>query len=89
MPGSWIHAFINAVQESYCLIKPGRRGSNNIHLGVNVTYADIDAASVMVEVAKSSGGYVPELSYGTHFFSELVETGFTTYRCFPGLRTTP
>ncbi len=81
-----INAFIEASGESYCLIGPGRWGSNNINLGVNVTYADIDAASVMVEVAKTSGGYVPEVSYGTHFFQDLVENRIYYLAVFPGLK---
>jgi len=42
-------------------------------LGVNVSYADIDNASVLVEVALEEAGHVPEVSYGTHFFLDLVE----------------
>ena len=68
-----INSLLEAADERYVLIGPGRWGSNNIDLGVKVTYADIDAAAVIVEVAKSSEGYVPEVSYGTHFFQDLVE----------------
>jgi len=54
-------------------------------LGVNVGYADIDASSVIVEVAKSSGGYVSEVSYGTHFFQDLVEDRIYYLAVYPGL----
>ncbi|MFB3886554.1 MAG: PEP/pyruvate-binding domain-containing protein [Thermodesulfobacteriota bacterium] len=55
------------------MMGPGRWGTSNIALGVNVTYADIDNAAVLVEVALEEAGHVPEVSYGTHFFLDLVE----------------
>ena len=54
-------------------------------MGVKVTYADIDVSAVIVEVAKSSGGYVPEVSYGTHFFQDLVEDRIYYLAVYPGL----
>ncbi len=80
-----INGIMEAAGERYILIGPGRWGSNNIDLGVNVSYADIDASAVMVEVAKSIDGYVPEVSYGTHFFQDLVEDGIFYLAVFPGL----
>jgi len=80
-----INGIIEASDERYVLIGPGRWGSNNIDLGVNVSYADIDASAVIVEVAKSSDGYVPEVSYGTHFFQDLVEDGIYYLAVYPGL----
>jgi hypothetical protein len=55
------------------LMGPGRFGSSNVNLGVNVTYADIDNAAVLVEMAREEAGHAPEVSYGTHFFQDLVE----------------
>ncbi len=55
------------------MMGPGRWGSSNIALGVNVTYADIDRTAVLVEVAREEAGQLPEVSYGTHFFQDLVE----------------
>ena len=58
----------------FILIGPGRWGSRgDIKLGVNVTYSDINNTSVLIEVAKKKGGYMPDLSFGTHFFQDLVE----------------
>jgi pyruvate,water dikinase len=56
------------------IMGPGRFGSSNIDLGVNVTYADIENAAVLVEVAREEAGQMPEVSYGTHFFLDLVES---------------
>jgi len=57
------------------LIGPGRWGSTNIELGVHVTYADIFNTKVLIEMAVAHNGHMPELSYGTHFFQDLVEAG--------------
>lgn len=57
------------------LIGPGRWGSRgDIKLGVNVTYSDINNTSLLIEVARKKGNYVPDLSFGTHFFQDLVES---------------
>lgn len=62
---------------------PGRWGSSNIELGVNVTYADIDNVSVLVEVAHEETGHKPEVSYGTHFFQDLVEADIVYIPVYP------
>jgi hypothetical protein len=63
-----------AIKENRIIMMgPGRWGTSNIDLGVNVSYADIDNAAVLVEVALEEAGHVPEVSYGTHFFHDLVE----------------
>jgi len=65
------------------MIGPGRWGSSNINLGVNVGYADIDNTSVLVEMAREDKGHVPEVSYGTHFFQDLVEAGILYLPVYP------
>jgi len=61
--------------ERFILMGPGRWGSANIELGVHVTYADIFNTKVLIEMAVAHNGHMPELSYGTHFFQDLVEAG--------------
>jgi hypothetical protein len=70
------------------MMGPGRWGSGNIDLGVNVTYADIDNAAVLVEVALEEAGHVPEVSYGTHFFQDLVEGQIIYLPVYPDEATT-
>jgi hypothetical protein len=65
-------------------IGPGRWGSSNIDLGVNVGYADISNTSVLVEIAREEMGHVPEVSYGTHFFQDLVESQIIYLPVYPG-----
>lgn len=61
--------------ESFILMGPGRWGSVNLDLGVHVTYGDIFNTKVLIEIAIAHDGHIPELSYGTHFFQDLVEAG--------------
>ena len=69
--------------ERFVLMGPGRWGSANVDLGVKVTYADIHNASALIEVALARGDHVPEASYGTHFFQDLVETRIYPLPLYP------
>jgi hypothetical protein len=69
--------------ECFILMGPGRWGSSNIDLGVKVTYADIFNSRVLVEIAMGKDGEAPEVSYGTHFFQDLVETGIYPLPLYP------
>lgn len=55
------------------LLTPGRIGTSSPELGVPVTFGDISNFSVLCEVSDSRAGYMPELSYGSHMFQDLVE----------------
>lgn len=57
------------------LLGPGRWGTTTPSLGIPVSFAEINNISVLGEVSFVTGGYVPELSFGSHFFQDLVETG--------------
>jgi len=68
----------------FILIGPGRWGSRgDIKLGVPVKYRDIHNTALLAEVAKERGGYEPELSFGTHFFQDLVESGIKYLPLYP------
>jgi len=70
-------------QSKFVMMGPGRWGSGNIDLGVNVSYADIDNTAVLVEMAREEAGHVPEVSYGTHFFQDLVEARIIYLPVYP------
>lgn len=73
----------------FLLIGPGRWGSRgDIKLGVPVTYSDINNAAMLIEVARQRGNYVPELSFGTHFFQDLVEASIRYLPLYPDDRET-
>ncbi len=57
------------------LIGPGRWGTTTPSLGVPVRFAEVSHYSCLCELAYSSHGLRPELSYGSHFFQDLVESG--------------
>ena len=72
---------INAVSRHYdrtgkrvLLLAPGRLGTSSPELGVPVGFRDIAGISEICEVSESRAGYRPELSYGSHFFQDLVES---------------
>jgi len=60
--------------ERFILMGPGRWGTSNAELGIKVTYAEIYNAQALVEMAQSETKGGPEVSYGTHFFQDLVES---------------
>lgn len=55
------------------LIGPGRWGTTTPSLGVPVHFTELCNMSVICEVASKEEGFEPELSYGSHFFQDLVE----------------
>ncbi len=74
---------INRDSTSALLMGPGRWGTTTPSLGVPVTFSEINNITVLVEVAFSGGNLMPELSFGTHFFRDLVETDIFYVALFP------
>jgi pyruvate, water dikinase len=71
-------------KRQFILIGPGRWGSRgDIKLGVSVTYSDFNNTAALIEVALKKGKYVPELSFGTHFFQDLVEANIRYLPLYP------
>lgn len=55
------------------LIVPGRIGTSSPELGIPVVFADISQFFAILEESYSKVGYMPELSFGSHMFQDLVE----------------
>jgi len=71
-------------KRQFILVGPGRWGSRgDIRLGVPVTYSDINNTAMLVEVARQKGNYLPELSFGTHFFQDLAEASIRYLPLYP------
>ncbi len=71
-------------KRQFVLLGPGRWGSRgDLKLGVGVTYSDINNTAMLVEIARAKGGYVPDLSFGTHFFQDLVEARIRYLPLYP------
>ena len=65
------------------LVGPGRWGTSSPELGVPVTFAEINTVAVLGEVVAMHENLVPDVSLGTHFFSELVEADMLYFALFP------
>ena len=71
-------------KRQFILIGPGRWGSRgDIKLGVPVSYSEICNTAALIEVAVRKKGYLPELSFGTHFFQDLVEADIRFLPLYP------
>ena len=69
------------------LLTPGRIGTSSPELGVPAGFANINAFSVICEYSDSTTGYMPELSYGSHMFLDLVEADMFYVAVFDDNRT--
>jgi hypothetical protein len=68
----------------FILMGPGRWGSRgDIKLGVKVDYGDINNCRMLIEVARRRGSYLPDVSFGTHFFQDLVEAEISYLPLYP------
>lgn len=71
-------------KRQFILLGPGRWGSRgDIKLGVSVTYSEIKNTAVLIEIARKKNDYVPDLSFGTHFFQDLVEANIKYLPLYP------
>ncbi len=71
-------------KRQFILMGPGRWGSRgDIKLGVSITYSEINNTAVLVEIARKKGNYLPDLSFGTHFFQDLVESSIRYLPLYP------
>ena len=67
--------------ERLMLIGPGRFGTTVPELGIPVSSGEINGVSVLCEINVMHEGLNPELSLGTHFFHELVESNMLYLGC--------
>jgi pyruvate, water dikinase len=81
--GRLIHAGDSSRPETIMLLGPGRWGTTTPTLGVPVSFAEISRVSVLCEIVAMREDLVPDVSLGTHFFSELVEAGTLYLALFP------
>ncbi len=69
--------------EAVMLIGPGRWGTSSPELGIPISFSEINNISVLVEMAFDAGGLIPDISFGSHFFHDLVETSIFYLALFP------
>jgi Pyruvate phosphate dikinase, AMP/ATP-binding domain len=73
----------NRTDSPTMLLGPGRWGTSTPSLGVPISFSEINNISAIAEVAFTSGDLMPELSFGSHFFQDLVETDIFYLALFP------
>ena len=61
-------------REYFICIGPGRWGSFNPDLGIDISYPEIKNPRALVELSGSEYGLSPEPSFGTHFFQDLLKS---------------
>jgi len=79
-----INAFLKDQEDSPAmLLGPGRWGTSTPSMGVPVSFFEINHVRCVVEIAFKSGNLIPELSFGTHMFQDLVESNIFYVALFP------
>ncbi|MDR0233382.1 MAG: PEP/pyruvate-binding domain-containing protein [Zoogloeaceae bacterium] len=69
---------------SVMLAGPGRWGTTTPSLGVPVHFSELGNMAVLGEVSYRQAGVMPELSFGSHFFQDIVESGIFYAAIFEG-----
>ena len=81
--GALNKSIINREQLPTLLLGPGRWGTTTPSLGVPVSFSEINNVAILGEIAYEGGNLMPELSFGTHFFQDLVESDIFYVAIFP------
>ena len=68
-----INTYCKENDKTSMLIVPGRIGTSSPELGIPVVFVEISQFRAILEESYSKVGYVPELSFGSHMFQDLVE----------------
>ncbi len=76
--GKLNNQFCNKKTDFTMLMGPGRWGTSTPSLGVPVRFSEINQMAALCEISYPGGNLMPELSYGSHFFMDLIE-GQTYY----------
>ncbi len=65
------------------LLGPGRWGTTTPAMGVPVTFSEINNITAIGEIAYQDGALIPDLSFGTHFFQDMVEMDIFYMAIYP------
>jgi hypothetical protein len=65
------------------LLGPGRWGTTTPAMGVPVRFSEISNITAIGEIAYSDGSLIPDLSFGTHFFQDMVEMDIFYMAIYP------
>ena len=65
------------------LLGPGRWGSKIPSLGVPAAFAELNHISILAEIGYHHTGFLPDVSFGTHFFQDMIESEIFYLALFP------
>lgn len=69
-----INLYAKVHDKSLMLLGPGRWGTSSPELGVTTRFSQICNVAALCETSFETEGLMPELSFGSHFFQDLVES---------------
>lgn len=78
-----INQTIDKKSTKVLLLGPGRWGSRIPSLGVPVAFAELNQVSVLGEIGYRHTGFLPDVSFGTHFFQDMIESEIVYLALFP------
>ena len=70
-------------EQNIVLLGPGRWGTTSPSLGVPIAFSEVDTVSVLCEIVTMRSDLIPDVSLGTHLFSDLVELDILYTALFP------
>lgn len=79
---------INKETMTVLLLGPGRWGSRIPSLGVPVAFAEFNQISILGEIGYHNTGFLPDVSFGTHFFQDMIESEIFYLALFPEKKET-
>lgn len=69
-----VNQYAKVNDKSLMLLGPGRWGTSSPELGVTTAFSQICNVAALCETSFEIEGFLPELSFGSHFFQDLVES---------------
>ncbi len=69
-----INKYAKDTGKNLMLLGPGRWGTSSPELGIPARFAQISNVKALCETSFETGALMPELSFGSHFFQDLVES---------------
>ncbi len=84
--GRLTHVGGDEERKAIMLLGPGRWGTKMASLGVPVSFAEINTVSVLCEIVSMGKHVVPDVSLGTHFFNDIVESNMLYLAIFPSVK---
>ncbi len=82
-----INRYYAGKDKNLLLMAPGRIGTSSPELGIPTSFAEISCFNEICEVSDARTGFMPELSYGSHMFQDMVEAEMSYSAIFGDQKT--